>query len=65
MEEQQRQTNIDDEESGNKYVNKKSLLVRKKTQNTQRDCTAGDRPTHTVKTGRLFNNEKEEGTRPT
>eukprot|EP00972_Heterocapsa_arctica_P082764 12194820-Heterocapsa_arctica.AAC.1 len=62
MEEQQRQTKFDDGESGKQRCEPEEFIGPKEDKTTQRDCTAGDRPTHNVNTGRLFKHETEEGT---
>eukprot|EP00972_Heterocapsa_arctica_P008210 1201753-Heterocapsa_arctica.AAC.1 len=62
LEEQQRQTKFDDEESGQNNCETEEFSGPKEYTKTQRDCTAGDRPTNKVNICRLFKNEKQEGT---
>eukprot|EP00972_Heterocapsa_arctica_P029277 4306524-Heterocapsa_arctica.AAC.1 len=62
LEEQQRQTKFDDKESGQNNCEKEAFIGPKEDTKTQRDCTAGDRPTNKVNIGKLFKNEQEEGT---
>eukprot|EP00972_Heterocapsa_arctica_P103609 15269090-Heterocapsa_arctica.AAC.1 len=46
LEEQQRQTNFDDGVSGQNYCEQEEFIGLTEDKNTQRDCTAGDRPTN-------------------
>eukprot|EP00972_Heterocapsa_arctica_P023758 3500920-Heterocapsa_arctica.AAC.1 len=65
VEEQQRQTTFEDKENRQTNIGEEEFIGPREDTNTQRDCTAIKRPTNKVKMGRLFKNEKEEGTRLT